>query len=596
MSWLSYLGLSSDSTNKTPEDQPLPQSLPRPAPSDTQAPNPSGTMGRKSTASQSHPSQNRDKHRRQQASSSHTSSPPSQTQYSGSSGTVAYKTRSSQLQPDRNHDNSGKRRGRLGSMAHRLSGNWGAKETKQEERSSVPEHAINTQETNREEELLAKLEATEKKYRAAKDSHEAETSRVTSLQERLDSAQRERRQAEDQAKAKVGQLQNQLQRSNSQFTSLQRGYDELKSRSESAQREAERKKREYLSLQTHCESLGAQHEDLKRRGQTLESEHKRLKVQFDNKSGELQQLQEKHKAQQLILDQRTKELQEAQAYLTSTRSTSGADIIRLVESLNAEILQVASSITDELPFDQTTPAGTTGRRVVTAKYLGSLFGEETIATATYFPSEDDLDIIIQNALQHLMVSHCKDLIERWNVDPAVSKFLKEMYQRIRKNNSSSVAGRWRTMTKAEMKYGRYDQVENYARTHIVDDIRSLIRRWMERSDKRAQAGMLKMIETKVATVINMATQIDKAMGIDVVAEDWEAFVVHPGKAFNAALMEDVFQTSKSPITVEEATGIVLCPTAMGLRRRNSESDENGGYGGWQIMRKATVLLDTAFGK
>ncbi|KAL0064116.1 hypothetical protein AAF712_008976 [Marasmius tenuissimus] len=603
-------------------------------------------------------------------------------------------------------------------------------ETKQDERPNVREHASNTQETNREVELLAKLEATEKKYRAAKDSHEAEASRAAGLQKRLSSVQKERRQAEDQAKAQVGELQNQLQRSSSQLADLRRGYDELTNESESAQREAERKKREYLSLQSHCESLGAQHENLKKRGQALESERQQLKVQLDNGSGELRQLQEKYKAlkllleqrtkehqeaqasqkrnelleaeykrlessfegqtsevqqlkekydaqqiildrrtkelqgfealqknqlvevdykrlesnfdnqtsevqqlkekyrvQQLLLDQRTKEIQEFQAYqrrnqlleaehkqlkahfdrqtndvqqlkekygaqqvlldhrtrelqmvqadLISTRSASGS-IVRLVELLNSEIMQVASSITDALPLDQSTPAGTAGKQMVTAKYLGSIFGEETVTAATYHPGEDDLDIIIQNALQCLMVSHCRELIERWHVDPAVSKSLKEMYQRIRKNNPSSVAGRWRTMTKAEMKYWRYDQVENYARTHIVDDIRSLVRRWMERSDRRAQAGMLKMIETKVATVINMATQIDKAMGIDAVSEDWEAFAVHPGKTFDPVLMEDVFQTSQALESVENTAGIVLCSTALGLRRSNESGsdDEN----------------------
>ncbi|KAK1226879.1 hypothetical protein PQX77_010126 [Marasmius sp. AFHP31] len=533
---------------------------------------------------------------------SHFPSPPSQDLVP--SDTVSLKRQTSQSRPRRSHDSRRRqpesertpREDLVTNTTNRLSGDCDTRDGKHEEWSIVKENASSPQETNREAELLAKLGAMERKNQSLSDARDHEASRAAALQEKLVNAQKVCGQTEERAKAQVGDMRNQLEQSASQHARTKKAYDDMKSRAEWDRREVERKTREYSSLQFQWNALATEHENLMKRGQVLESDHGRLKVQFDNQSGELHQLKDKYKAQQLILDHRTKELQEAQAYLTSTRSTSGADIIRLIESLNAEILQVASSITDALPFDQYTSAGTTSKRVVTTKYLGGIFGEETIAAATYLPGEDDLDIIVQNVLQYLMVGHCKDLVECWHVNPKVSKLLKEMYQRIRKNNSSSVAGRWRTMTKADMKYGRYDQVENNAKTRIIDEIRSLVYRWMEHADKRAQASMSKMIETKVDTVLNIATQIDRAMGIDVVSEDWEAYLAHPGKPFNTVWMEDVFQASQGSRSTEEAAaGIVLCSTALGLRRRGESGPDNEG-GEWQAMTKAKVLLDTAFEK
>ncbi|KAK1224303.1 hypothetical protein PQX77_012811 [Marasmius sp. AFHP31] len=534
----------------------------------------------------------------------HSPSPPSQSQDPGPSDAVSLKRQASRSQPRRGHDSRRRqpqpertpKEDLVTNTTDRFSGDSDTRDGNHEECSSVKETASSPRETNREAELLTKLEAMERKNQSLSVARDYEASRAVALQEKLANAQKACRQTEERAKAQVGDMRNQLAQSNSQHARTRKAYDDMKSIAEWDRREVERKRRECSSLQSQWNGLATEHENLIKRSQALESDHGRLKAQFDSQSGELHQLKDKYKAQQLILDHRTKELQEAQAYLTSTRSTSGADIIRLIESLNAEILQVASSITDTLPFEQYTSARTTSKRMVMTEYLGGIFGEEAIAAATCHPSEDDLDIIVQNALQYLMVGHCKDLVERWHVDPIVSNFLKEMYRRIRKNNSSSVAGRWRTMTKAEVKYGRYDQVENNAKTRIIDDIQSLVHRWMKFSDKRAQASMSKIIETKVDTVLNIATQIDRAMGIDVVSEDWEAYLVHPGKPFNTVWMEDVFQASQgSTSTEEEAAGIVLCSTALGLRRRGESGPDNED-GEWQVMAKAKVLLDRAFEK
>ncbi|KAK1226880.1 hypothetical protein PQX77_010127 [Marasmius sp. AFHP31] len=534
-------------------------------------------------------------------SSSLSPSTPSQLQAPESSGTMPSRRNTSQSQPKTNHDKKSHdhhnrtrqpepRRPREGgvvrNLANRISGSW-SKEAKRED-------AGNTQEATREAELLQKLDDMEKKNRTLRDAHDSEASRAAALQERLNNAHKEFKQVEDQAKSRASESQSQLQKLNSQYASARRAYEDMKSKAERAQREVEQKGKNYSSLRSNHETLDTSHKALQKKNELLEADYKRLKSRFDNQTGEVQQIKEKYGAQQLILDHRTKELQEAQAYLTSTRSASGADIIRLVESLNSEILQVAAAITDALPFEDSTPAGSPnalqGRM---EKFLNWMFGPQVIDAIDHHPTKDDADIIVQSGLQFIMVGHCTELIEQWHVNREGSKFLKDIYESVRKNNPPSVAGRWRTMT-AQLKYSRYEQVEIDARTRITDSVQALVHRWMEGVHKKTPTGVLKMIEMKVAKVVNMAAQIDKVKGLDVVSEDWEVFYQQPGSIFDGARMEDLFRSPQDATSIEDLAGVVLCSTGLGLRRRdeNPESENDG----WQVMSKAQVLLDTAFAK
>ncbi|KAK1224304.1 hypothetical protein PQX77_012812 [Marasmius sp. AFHP31] len=560
-SWLGTLfgyGTESASTRKLNNDYNPSSSLSRSIPSQPQAPESSGTMPSKRNTSQSQSKTNHDK-------KSH-----------------EHHHRTRQPEPRKPREGG---RVRL-SIANRFSGSW-LKEAKRED-------AGDAQEATREAELLQKLDDMERRNRRLRDAHDSEASHAAALQEQLSAAQKECRKVEDQAKSRASEFQSQLQKLNTQNASTRRAYEDMKSKAEHAQREVEQKGKNYSSLRSNHETLDASHKALQKKNELLEADYKRLKSRFDNQTGEVQQLKEKHGAQQLILDHRTKELQEAQAYLTSTRSASGADIIRLVESLNSEILQVAAAITDALPFEDSTPAGSPdalqGR---TQKFLNWMIGSQVIDAIEHHPTKDDADIIVQSGLQFIMVGHCTELIEQWHVNREGSKFLKDIYESVRKNNPPSVAGRWRTMT-AQLKYSRYEQVEIDARTRITDSVQALVHRWMEGVHKKTPTGVLKMIEMKVAKVVNMAAQIDKVKGLDVVSEDWEVFYQQPGSIFDGARMEDLFRSSQDATSTEDLPGVVLCSTGLGLRRRDEKLESEND--GWQVMSKAQVLLDTAFAK
>ena len=69
-------------------------------------------------------------------------------------------------------------------------------------------------------------------------------------------------------------------------------------------------------------------------------------------TNELAQIKAKHSHTVALLDTRSSELRGAQAFLTKADSTSGADVVRMVESLGAEILQIAAFIADYFVFEE----------------------------------------------------------------------------------------------------------------------------------------------------------------------------------------------------------------------------------------------------
>ncbi|KAG7091388.1 hypothetical protein E1B28_010426 [Marasmius oreades] len=401
-----------------------------------------------------------------------------------------------------------------------------------------------------------------------------------------------------ESKSTITSLQSQLEQKSHEVDALRKEQRESKITTTALQTELRQKildidtlqkdQRESKSTIKTLQNQVGQLDRAMKDNDSLKSEVKRLKLHYENQNMELQQVKEKREADQVLLLQRTKELQEAQTYLTSTRTASGADIIRKVESLNAEILQAAASITDALSLDEavsmTTNGGLNG---IVDKELRLFIGEEIMAALAHHPGADDLDTIIQSGLQYLMVHHCHTLINSWSLEG--SEYLAYIYGRIRSKERPSVAGRWRFMTKAQSKYAQYDMLENRTGEFMFDSIRLMIAEWIR--DKEHEAHLIKIIEQKLRTVLNMAMAIDRIIGVDVVMEDWEVFYARPGMAFEQEIMDDVF---RNPHDSGETEGLVLCPTGLGLRR--TEDTPNGESEGWQVMLKGKTLLDSAFKK
>ena len=160
---------------------------------------------------------------------------------------------------------------------------------------------------------------------------------------------------------------------------------------------------ELESVKRHCAEL----QESNRR----QSEELRV-VKEELRRAETQQAQTRH-----LLEERTTELKGAQRFLTQTDSLSGAEVISMAESLNAEILQAAAYMADSLEFSyrRTTTESVTEYEDSYRRAKRAL-GEPMmkVLRSRWEQHETDLDPTpVQIALQIVMIYFSVMIAEFW---------------------------------------------------------------------------------------------------------------------------------------------------------------------------------------
>lgn len=162
---------------------------------------------------------------------------------------------------------------------------------------------------------------------------------------------------------------------------------------------------------------------------------------------------ERQHAQEL-LESRTAELKGAQAYLTKADQLSNAEVIKLVEALNAEILQTAAAMAEELAIAEKNidanakeqeSDDTRHAYARTEEMIGSRAAELLKAAEHH---EDP--ILVQIAIQASFARYTHWMISSWAFEsPDDEQMLSEIYERVRETGTwrecryMRLADRWR---------------------------------------------------------------------------------------------------------------------------------------------------------
>lgn len=96
------------------------------------------------------------------------------------------------------------------------------------------------------------------------------------------------------------------------------------------------------------DSIQRQLDDAEKRNRNLEEHNTRQSEQLQMMTSHLRQAEDLHRQTLELLEVKTSELKGAQAFLSKEDSLAGADLIGMVGTLNAEILQVAAFMVDSL--------------------------------------------------------------------------------------------------------------------------------------------------------------------------------------------------------------------------------------------------------
>jgi len=237
--------------------------------------------------------------------------------------------------------------------------------------------------------------------------------RIDELTKQLDiakvDAENERRRLADNAEREFRKMKEQLQSQKAMRQQLENAKRDIEIRFDSAQK---------------------QNQNLLLQKRQLENAKWEVETERDNTNRKSQSLTKELNQKQLLLDGRTEELRGAQAFLTTADQYAVADVIRLVEHLNAEIMQVAAAMVDELGVEMIKNAGPLdkGREVVmrVERILG------VALTKLLRKSGDHLSILVQTGFQTSMISYTRKIVSSWSSDAAgIEDILSKIYAQVR---------------------------------------------------------------------------------------------------------------------------------------------------------------------
>ncbi|KAF8802606.1 hypothetical protein BYT27DRAFT_7112082 [Phlegmacium glaucopus] len=385
------------------------------------------------------------------------------------------------------------------------------------------------------------------------------------------------------SKAKLEATQRDLAQTIKQSKELQGRVQRLQGEKEDLLATTKVERTELLRKKTEAEK---QVYDLQGKNQKLEEELKMLK-------GTLRGMQEKHLHTTKLLEERTADLKGAQAFLTTVDRYAGAEIMKMVEALNAEIFQGAALIS-ELLGDETTiiEQRKDGRSIQGVKdTLAQHIGLELLQHLSTKSKQVQSDPLpLQLAVQAILTSWCIAMVDRFCTGPA-SNDLREIYRRIWESEPQAVAGRWRAMTMAQAKYVDSTTTKD-AVIKMLSNLLYLCGSPMANVSSQKTHLCLQQV---VSTIMDMWMQLRIAIYEGVTTTEMKLFGARPNDTYRDAVMNDIYADTED-VHVQQPnlgkeTGRILCTVGMGLQRCVVKQN---GDGTMSVQRDTTLKAKVAF--
>ena len=205
--------------------------------------------------------------------------------------------------------------------------------------------------------------------------------------------------------------------------------EDEKKASASLKEEVGRLEKKARDAEVDMDASRRQNQTLTNKIKALTTQNKQLEVDSQKMATELGQVKD-------LLDSRSRALRAAQTFLTKADQIAGADVIKLVEQLNAEILQTAANMAEAFAIEEK-KINSEGKeqesddaRLATARTEEIIGSRLTELLRTSEHHEDP--ILVQTAFQTGMAAYAHWMISSWCFEsPEDEHMLSEIYARVR---------------------------------------------------------------------------------------------------------------------------------------------------------------------
>ncbi|KAF9523711.1 hypothetical protein CPB83DRAFT_862335 [Crepidotus variabilis] len=287
---------------------------------------------------------------------------------------------------------------------------------------------------------------------------------------------------------------------------------------------------------------GAQHETYRLHDQVQRLEH------------ELKIMSKKYEDTKLISDARGKELVGAQVFLNKADSLSVSDLVQKVNGLNEEIFQAAASLEEVLRFSKHDI--TEEKLQKRADYTCGLIGQplaQFVHKEAQKPGGAANPLLVQITIQVCLTAFCAVKIQTWAAgERAIDQYLKKLYSEIHASTDQAVAGRWRALTRAQLR----SNTDNWG-SELEHDLRALlaVASWNAPTEQQGS------FTSKLPAIIRAVEDVKVSLSEKFTSADIEITSIHPKTAFIKAIMEESYGEDAG-----SGNDVVIATTGLGLAK------------------------------
>ena len=190
----------------------------------------------------------------------------------------------------------------------------------------------------------------------------------------------------------------------------------------------------------------ADNEELQSRVHQLEYDNQHLQSKYDELKRKYAHTKKACREAQDRLDARTTELKEAEQFLSMTDEVPDTEVVRIVQTLNASIFQVAAAITDDPRFSYS-PKSVSERRAPLPRTMN-----HRLLSIIQSLNSDELPTVIQVALQEGIIIALGNLASTWDFynTQGADRLFSELYERIKSRGTSFTYAQTESIFKGTM--------------------------------------------------------------------------------------------------------------------------------------------------
>ncbi|KIK43055.1 hypothetical protein CY34DRAFT_804218 [Suillus luteus UH-Slu-Lm8-n1] len=352
--------------------------------------------------------------------------------------------------------------------------------------------------------------------------------------------------------------------------------------------ELSKKKSENHSLRQEIEESTSTSRSLGAKLQETESVLASTRQALDAATNQLKAMSEQKAQLHTLLNDRTFELKGAQSFLTTADTSSGADVISMLQRLNAEVLQsaayMAESMVDTFSFESGGVVRNEAYEVVTG-----LFGQSLAHYLATKKHKDD-PLLIQITFQSCFIKFLEIVICSLSLHGEdVNRVLCSTYERIRCGEAQAISGRWRALTNAYANNHEESQLIASFMPHLTGCFCNImLAAGCSVAPDILHASVEKKLSDRVVLLFKLALQLNKIVMEEITSADLRTITVPFETTYSAEQMEDAY------VDGDPATGgvRVLCTTDIGLMRITRMATSGEKQWDDKLLLKPKVALKT----